>query len=74
LTRHAPQLVLIVDDEAECSAWQQAYERVLNALTECDYQARADVVFDRAFHVAGKATWQARYEQWLRDPVGAQAD
>ena len=48
------------------------YERVSDALTECDYLARVDLTFDRAFLVASKAEWQTRYEQWLRDPVRAQ--
>ena len=45
------------------------YERVSDALAECDYLPRADMAFDRSFHVASRAEWQARYEQWLRDPV-----
>ena len=72
LTRHAPQLVLIVEDEDECPALRQTYERVSDALTECDYLARVDITFDRSFLVAGKAEWQTRYEQWLRDPVRTQ--
>ena len=69
LTRHAPQLVLIVEHEDECAALRQTYERVSDALTECDYLARVDLTFDSSFLVAGKAEWQTRYEQWLRDPV-----
>ena len=72
LTRHAPQLVLIVEDENGCPALRQRYERVSDALTECDYLARVDMTFDRSFLVAGKAEWQTRYEQWLRDPVRTQ--
>ena len=48
------------------------YERVSDALTECDYLARVDMTFDRSFHVASKAEWQTRYEKWLRDPVRTQ--
>jgi CBS domain-containing protein len=69
LTRHAPQLVLLVEDESGRPGLEQMYERVSDALTECDYLARGDMAFDRAFHVASKAEWQMRYEQWLRDPV-----
>ena len=72
LTRHAPQLVLIADDENGRPELQQRYERVSDALTECDYLARADMTFDRSFHVASKAEWQTRYEKWLRDPVRSQ--
>jgi CBS domain-containing protein len=72
LTRHAPQLVVIVDDENGCRELQQRYERVCDALTECDYLARVDMTFDRSFHVASRAEWQKRYEDWLRDPVRTQ--
>ena len=48
---------------------ERIYERVSEALTECDYLARVDVPFDRPFHVASKAEWQTRYQQWLSDPV-----
>jgi CBS domain-containing protein len=72
LTRQAPHLVLIVEDESTRSELLQRYESVLDALTECDYLARADIPFDRAFHVASKAEWQTRYETWLRDPVRGQ--
>ena len=33
---------------------------------------RVDMPFDRSFHVASKAEWQTRYENWLRDPVRTQ--
>jgi CBS domain-containing protein len=72
LTRHAPQLILIVEDESVRPELMQSYERVSDALTECDYLARADMTFDRPFHVASRAHWQARYEEWLRDPVRTQ--
>jgi CBS domain-containing protein len=72
LTRHAPQLVLIVEDERGRSGAHQKYERVADGLAECDYLARADITFDRSFHVATKAKWQTRYENWLRDPVRTQ--
>ena len=69
LTRHAPQLVLIAEDESGRSELQQRYERVSDALTACDYLVRADMTFDRSFYVASKAEWRERFEQWLRDPV-----
>jgi len=55
LTRHAPRLVLISEDENRKGELERGYERVSEALAECDYLARADVPFDRAFHVASKA-------------------
>lgn len=72
LTRHAPQLVVIVEGEHGCPALRQSYARVSDALAECDYLARVDMTFDRSFLVAGKAEWQTRYAQWLRDPVRTQ--
>lgn len=72
LTRHAPQLVLIVEDESGRPELQQRYDRVSDALTECDYLARVEMTFDRSFYVASKAEWHTRYENWLRDPVRTQ--
>ena len=71
LTRHAPQLVLIVEDESVRADMLQRYERVSDALTDCDYLVRAEMAFDRPFHVASRAEWRTRYENWLRDPVRA---
>jgi CBS domain-containing protein len=68
-TRHAPQLVLIADGGSGRVKLQQQYERVSDALAECDYLARADMTFDRSFLVASMAEWQTRYEGWLQDPV-----
>ena len=72
LTRHAPQLVLIGDDESGDPGLRRLYERVSDALTDCDYLARADTAFDGSFHTASTAEWQTRYENWLRDPVRTQ--
>jgi len=71
LTRHAPQVVLIVEDESGRADMLQRYERVSDALTDCDYLVRGDMAFDRPFHVASRAEWRTRYENWLRDPVRA---
>ncbi len=72
LTRHAPQLVLIADEESGCAAARQSYARVSDALVACDYLERADVAYDRGFLTASTSEWRARYEQWLRDPVRTQ--
>lgn len=69
LTRCAPQLVLIVEDEGTCAELAPGYGRVCEALAACDYLPRADMAFDRSFLLASRAEWQTRYEQWLRDPV-----
>jgi signal-transduction protein with cAMP-binding, CBS, and nucleotidyltransferase domain len=72
LTRHAPQLLLIADEEGACVELQRQYERVSDALAACDYLARTDITFDRSFLVASRAEWQTRFEAWLQDPVRAQ--
>ena len=69
LTKHAPQLVLIVDGEDGRQELLQQYERVSDLLGECDYQTRTDMSYDRPFHVAGTGEWRTRYQNWLRDPV-----
>jgi CBS domain-containing protein len=69
LTRHAPQLVLIAGGEGRRVELQAQYERVSDALAECDYLARRDLAFERPFLVANTAEWQARYTGWLQDPV-----
>ena len=69
LTRHAPQLVVIVEDERARQEVQPLYERVADALGKCDYLARSDMAFDPSFLVASAAEWGTRYEGWLQDPV-----
>ena len=72
LTRHAPQLVVIVEDERGRQELQPLYERVSDALGKCDYLARSDMTFEPSFMVASKAEWRTRYEGWLQDPVRTQ--
>jgi CBS domain-containing protein len=76
LTRHAPQLVLVAEDERTLPQLLQTYEHVSGGLAECDYLSRVDASFDRAVpgsaRVASTAEWQARYHNWLRDPVRAE--
>jgi CBS domain-containing protein len=72
LTRHAPQLVLILESERERAASQPVYERVADALIECDYMSRTDMTFAREFFVASASEWQARNQGWLQDPVRTQ--
>lgn len=69
LTRHAPQLVLIIPDEQSRADREKAYDRVCETLVECDYLSRTDLTFDRLFLVATAAEWKHRYEGWLQDPV-----
>ena len=72
LTRQAPELMLVLEDDSAWAAREQLYERVSDGLLECDYLASVDTSFDRAFHVASRAEWQRRYGEWLRDPVRTQ--
>jgi CBS domain-containing protein len=71
LTRHAPQLVLIEDDDA--ATMHDRFARVSDALAECDYLSRVDGAFERAFprerRVASRGEWRTWYRDWLRDPV-----
>ena len=48
LTRHAPQLVLIVEDDGPADV-RDRFERVSDTLAECDYLSRADGAFERSF-------------------------
>jgi len=72
LTRHAPQLVLIVDDDGPPDV-RDRFERVSDALVECDYLRRTDDAFERSFprarRVANRTEWRTQYTEWLRDPV-----
>ena len=72
LTRHAPQLVLIVEDDGPADV-RDRFERVSDTLAECDYLSRADGAFERSFprarRVASRTEWRNRYQEWLRDPV-----
>jgi CBS domain-containing protein len=69
LTRHAPQLVVIAEDERQRTSLLPLYERIVDGLAACDYLPRADTPFDHAFHVASSAEWQTRYRSWVYDPV-----
>jgi len=69
VTRHAPQLVLIVEGDGDDSRIRHTFERVSDALAECGYLARTEMAFDRLFHVASRTEWCSRYENWVRDPV-----
>ena len=56
LTRHAPQLVLISEDESGRLELLQKYERVSDALTACDYLAPAYPVVSASPYVL-RSTW-----------------
>lgn len=65
LTQRAPQPVLISSEGARAAA---AYDRVHQALIECDYLPSA-APFEPAFWCADAAEWARRFEGWVRDPV-----
>jgi CBS domain-containing protein len=69
LTRHGPQLVLIVAEGHSRADTEKAYDRVCDALLECDYLSRTELTFEPSFFVATAAEWKHRYEGWLQDPV-----
>jgi CBS domain-containing protein len=68
LTKLAPHvLVVLADGDDELSA-QDAYDRLLDAMEECDYLPR-ELPYDQTFYVAGVHEWMGRYREWIRDPV-----
>ena len=69
LTAHAPGLVLISADSAERSDLTAQFESVADGLLECGYALRSETSFDRQFLVATSSEWQARYREWMHDPV-----
>lgn len=72
LTRHAPQLVVIVNDERGRHELEPVYVRVSSALASCGYLSRADLTFESRFLVASQAEWRSRYDGWFDDPVRTQ--
>jgi CBS domain-containing protein len=68
LTRLAPHLLVLLADGEDEAAARAAYDRVLDALGECDYLPR-QLMFENAFHVATVREWLTRYRAWIRDPV-----
>jgi CBS domain-containing protein len=72
LAKVAPQVVVILGDEAAQPRALEAYEQVLEALVTCDYLAPDYVPFDRTFHVASSLEWKRRYAEWVADPVRTQ--
>ena len=68
LTKLAPHLLVLLADDDDEAAARDTYQRVLDALEECDYLPR-DLAFDTAFYVASAREWTGRYRGWIRDPV-----
>ena len=70
LTRHAPQLVVIVEDERGRQELQPLYERVSEALDKCDYFARGDIALEPAFLVATTGNGSRASRDGCRTPCG----
>ena len=68
LTRLAPHLLVMLTEGDDEAAARDAYDRVLDALGECDYLPR-QLTFENSFHVATVREWLTRYRDWIRDPV-----
>jgi CBS domain-containing protein len=69
LTRLAPHLVVIGADGESPERILDAHVRVEEALEACGYLPRETA--DAGVHAALLADWQARYLNWVRDPVRA---
>jgi CBS domain-containing protein len=69
LTKVAPQIVLIADENQEPSRWRDCYKRVFDFLNECDYLPNNDRAFDPGFYAAVVSEWQKRYAEWVSDPI-----
>jgi CBS domain-containing protein len=68
-TAHAPELLVIANDDASVPALREQHARIREALVACGLTLRNETPFDPAFHVASLAEWQARYRDWFREPV-----
>lgn len=68
ITRLAPFVVLIHSDHVDSHALS-AFQRVRDAVAECDYLPRHHLPFDSSFYAASVADWTERYNGWIRDPV-----
>jgi CBS domain-containing protein len=69
VTKVAPQVIMIVDDDQDESAWVGASQRVLELLNESGYLPNAERPFESMFYAAGVAEWKKRYSDWVSDPI-----
>jgi CBS domain-containing protein len=69
LTKLAPQLVMILDDDTDESQCLDAYQRVSDVLTSCGYLSNVDNPFEPPFYAARLGEWRKRYYEWISDPV-----
>ena len=69
LTRVLPQVLMILDDDHECTRSLDVYRRVLDSLAKCGYFPAVDSPFEPAFYAASLAEWKQRYSDWVQDPV-----
>ena len=69
LTKVAPQLLLILDDNENQSLSSDVYRRVVEASAACGYLHVVDMPFEPPFYAATATEWKQRYRNWLRDPI-----
>ena len=72
LTKLAPHPVLVLEGDGGMESMRRAYQRVIDALVDCDYLARGDPSFEWDFYVASASEWKIRFGQWITDPVRQQ--
>jgi CBS domain-containing protein len=68
LTKVAPQIALIVDEEEDSARFEEIYERVSQNLGQCGYLASGGP-FESPFYAASTKEWQSRYAGWVSDPI-----
>ena len=69
LTMLAPMLSVVFEDGNPAAAARGQYQQVLSALVECGYLPRLDLPFETGFYAANAHEWNARFRDWVRDPV-----
>jgi CBS domain-containing protein len=69
LTSLAPHLVLILDDDENPAAGQEALGRAIDGVASCGYLPRIDMPFELGYYAAPVSEWQTRYRDWVRDPI-----
>ena len=68
LTRLAPYLMVIVDDDEDLELAQRQYEHVSAALGASGYLPR-NLDLEPSFHVASVSDWKRRFRAWVTDPI-----
>jgi CBS domain-containing protein len=69
LTSVMPHLVLITRDGEDGSVWNDAFQDVSRFLLHCGYLPQPAAPFEPSFFVASLSEWNARYGDWVNDPI-----